>query len=331
MKCLNYYGIAIFFLFLNLNMVSSLEKKQNKKAKKSLISNANNLAIAVLMRHLGSKQTYHSIVYNLNKKCNDLKILERTKTSLRYLRKKFGFVRKSLKTQKLSRKIRNNLFKNFITRLIKRLLKCSVIRRSKVARKLKKSVKLMKKGVMPKNALAGIKRLVKATGAKRKPGKEFFGPVRKYYQFLNKKKLIKKIIKMGLNPLKGRNHKSKKSQAQIRKIKNLNRNIKRHVKRCVMFKGKFAEKGCDKVKIISRKIRKISKKLLKKLSRNCKSARTYCIHKGSKLFCRRAHKICKNMKVLKKKLVISRRMRNASHFAKIVENIISNILKKNKK
>ena len=327
MKCLNYYGIAIFLLFLSLNLVSCLEKKKHtKKVKKSLVADANNLAIAVLLRKMGSKQTIHNIVKNLSKKCKDLKILDRTKTSLKFLRKKFGFVRKSLRKQKVNISIQSTLLNNFFTRLFKRLLKCSVINKSKVAWQLKKSLKRMKKGVIHRNALANIKKLVKATNAKRKPRKEFFSAVRKYYQFLNRKKLIKKIIKKGTNPLKRNNSNSSKSQAKLRQIKNLSLNVKKHLKRCVMFKGNFAKKACKKVKLIRIEIRKIAKKLYKKLSKNCKSAKTYCIHKGNKKFCKKAYKTCKNVRKLKKKIAHSRKMRNASQFSKTVAKIISNLV-----
>ena len=194
MKCINIYNkaIGLFIILLCLNLISCLERKKIKKVKKVKSIDPNNFAIAVLLTKMGSKLTIQKIVNKLGKKCKNLKILQRTKTSLRWLRNKFGYIRKALRKNKVNENVRQTLYKNFYSRLFNRLLKCTVISGSKAGSQLKKAVKMLKKGKKLPEALKNIRNLVNLTDAKAEPQKGFFHALRKYYKFLERKKQIKK-------------------------------------------------------------------------------------------------------------------------------------------
>lgn len=331
MKCTRniHHGIALFFLFLSLCSISCIERSKTSKKVKKVNKNIdpNHLAIAVLMSKMGSRQTVHKIVIKLSKKCKNLKILQRTKTSIHWLRNKFGYVRKALKTDKVNKDVKKTLYKNFYSRLFSRLLKCSVISNSKVAWQLKKAVKLLKNGKRLPGSLKNIRKLVNITNAKAKPKKGFFNAVKKYYKFLGRKKQIKKILKQkGPNPLQKNKKSLTKANNKIKKVDKLSMKIKKNLKICVMFKGKFAKKACKKVRIIRAEMRRISKKLYRKLRVNCKSAKTYCIARGNQKFCRNAHKICQKTKKLKGKISKSRLQTSASNFGRILSKLISKFI-----
>ena len=326
-------GVTLFLMFICLNLIHSAKPKRKtaKKVKKSPLNNPHHIAIASLMKKMGSKQTIQKIVRGLKKSCKGLRILHRVKTSLMKLRRKHRYLRTALKKKTVPKNVRNTLYQNFFGLLFRRLLKCSVIRNSKVAWQLKKARKLLKKGKKIVFPLKGIRKLVKATNAKAKKQKGFFAAVRKYYKFLNRKKLIKKLIKKkgGKNPLQKHKKLLKNSKGKLAKIKKLGKNIKNLLKRCVMFKGKWAKKACKKVRKIRRNLRKIGKKLSRKLNKTCKAARRHCIHKGKKKFCRKAHKVCKKAKKLNKKMAKSKRISGAHTFATIVSGVISKFVTRN--
>jgi len=310
-------------VFICLSIITSKPEKKKKtssKKDKPLVKDPNNLAVAVILKRLGSKRSVHSIVTRLRRRCKDLKIMERTKTSLKWLRNKFGFVRKALKKNKVNKHIRKNLFKNFFNRLFARMLKCKVVVKSKASKQIKKALKRTKKNAKLPAALSYIKTLVKLTGAEAKPKKGFFNAVRKYYKFLNRKKLVKKTIKKAGKP--------RNVKVNLGELKALKQKMKKHAKACIMFTGKFATKHCKKMNALNTKMRKIGKQVHKKLKKSCKKSRQYCVHKGEKKFCRKAYKVCQNVKKIEKKMAHSKRMRNAVAYGKLVAKIIKELNKK---
>ena len=331
MKCINIYNkaIGLFIILLCLNLISCLERKKIKKVKKVKSIDPNNFAIAVLLTKMGSKLTIQKIVNKLGKKCKNLKILQRTKTSLRWLRNKFGYIRKALRKNKVNENVRQTLYKNFYSRLFNRLLKCSVISGSKAGSQLKKAVKLLKKGKKLPEALKNIRNLVNLTDAKAEPQKGFFHALRKYYKFLERKKQIKKILKQkGPNPIQKNKKSLRNSEKQLKKVQKLGRKIKRRLKHCVMLKGDFSKKACKKVRKIREEMRRISIKLYRKLNKNCKSAKTYCLAKGSQKFCKNAHKICQKTNKIRVRISKSKLLAMASKFGRIVSKLIKNYINK---
>ncbi len=331
MKCFSLYsGFTLLILFLSFSLIITAKPKSKKvkKTKPSLETNPNHFAIATLLKSLGSKQTIKNIVKNLNKKCKNLKILERTQTTLKNLRKKHAFLRTALKKSTVPLAVRNNLYQNFFLKLINRLLKCSVISNSKVGKMFQKAGKLLKKGKKIQSPLTAIRSLVKVTNAKAKKQRGFFYSVKKYYRFLKRKKMIKKLLKKQLsNPIKKNKNSIKLANSRLSQISALSKKIKFNLKKCVLFKGKFGQKACEIVKNLRKQVKQISSQVFQSLNKTCKASRTYCIHKGKKKFCRKAHKICTQARKIGLKMTRSSNLINATKFGKILSGLIINYIK----
>jgi len=239
----------------------SKKPKAAKKPKKRIGSNPDHLTIAILLIKLGSKQSAHKLIKKLRKKCKDLKILQRTQTGVKRLREKFHFVRKALKKKKLDTQMRSSLVNGFFTQFFNRLLKCPIVSGSKVAStKIKNALKKLKsKKAKVSNGIKILRKIVKLLDAHPDPKKEFFGSLRRYYNYLKSQKRIKKLLKKKINKSKLQK-KIVHLKTKLAKVNTIKKEMKQHIKMCLRTKGKFAKQFCKKVKELGRKFRKIAKK-----------------------------------------------------------------------
>ena len=183
----NNYGLAIFLLFLSFSLIFTIKPKK-KSVKKTSLSHRdpNHLAVTTLLLELGSKKSVKTLSANLAKKCKNLKIIERTKTSIKRLRSGHLHIRRVLKKKTVPRYIKKALYKKFFLRLFKRLLKCPVVANSKEVWQINNAVKFIKKGKLVPNGEKAIRKLAKVTKSKPKAKVGFFAVLRKYNEF-NKK------------------------------------------------------------------------------------------------------------------------------------------------
>jgi len=198
--------------------------------------------------------------------------------------------------------MRSSLVNGFFTQFFNRLLKCPIVSGSKVAStKIKNALKKLKsKKAKVSNGIKILRKIVKLLDAHPDPKKEFFGSLRRYYNYLKSQKRIKKLLKKKINKSKLQK-KIVHLKTKLAKVNTIKKEMKQHIKMCLRTKGKFAKQFCKKVKELGRKFRKIAKKIYRKLKTKCKSMKTRCIHGGDKKFCRKAHHVCKHSKQLGKK------------------------------
>jgi hypothetical protein len=209
------------------------------------------------------------------------------------------------------------------------------IRRKKLIKKTlkpkkgkgKKGKKVKKTGKPKAEGLKGKKKNVSKAKAKKGKGKK--PKANKAIRAKGKVKSTKK--KSGLAraaKLKGKSFLPQKTAVTKAKLKSLSIRMKRQIKICALFKGKFAKKACEKTRAIRSKLRSITRALHKKLSSVCQSTKTYCIHKGNKKYCRKSHKVCKVAKKLKKNLNKNRKMSSANKFGLAISKLLARFINK---
>jgi len=135
----------LFFVIFSLVCDHALAKKNRKKTKKRAkkLNNPNCLAIAKLIKSLGSKKSIKQISKKLGKKCAKFKFLFRIKNELNNLRKKAAVLRK--RNKKISKRLWRNVIKEFFDKIFRVLLKFKAVRNSKAGKRIKKALKKFKK------------------------------------------------------------------------------------------------------------------------------------------------------------------------------------------
>ena len=283
--------IISFIVVSQSAMPKSLGVLDNSKYKKVSANTA-----ALILKRLGSKQSQKSLYRALRKNCVHFRFLGRK------FYRKFALTKKVMKSQNKQRKFTVNLLK-FV---FKRLLSCSVVRKSTISYKIRSALKRVhhakKKGII----MSHVMRLAK-TFTKPKIT-------------LKKVKRIRFVKKFTKKTKKNKSKKLKKSVKNFKKIKSLKKKSVNAAKRCKRNGFKKNSASCKLAKKLNKTYRKKAKKINKVLTKKCGNFKKSCFSR-IKFNCKKMFKYCK----LAKKSTKSLRNSKGSHFARLLVSVINSI------